>query len=233
MDRISEISALNNVFGSENLTKSSEKEFVNTIMPEQNKNSDKLYSPKTSLSPEETLDVVSGTYKGDKVQAFGITHYRYKDCAPADLTDIGGGIKIHKKCASAFRKMQQAAAKDGVALYIVSGYRSSKYQVTVFKKKFADKNYPTQSEMKSRLRFSAPSGFSEHHTGLAIDINSTSQSFANTKMYKWLEEHAAEYGFELSFPKNGHQGLGFEPWHWRYVGDDETKAVFAQARNQQ
>lgn len=175
--------------------------------------------------------VVDGTFKGDKIVAYGITHYKYNDCASAALVDIGNGIKVHHKCNEAFKEMQAAAAKEGLNIYIVSGFRSEKYQITVFKRKFADKNFPTEEEFKSRLAFSAPSGYSEHHTGLAIDINSTSQSFANTREYEWLQEHANEYGFELSFPENGEQGLGYEPWHYRYIGDDESKEIFKAARN--
>lgn len=185
----------------------------------------------SKMTEEYAQEIVSGKCTRDKIKAFGITHYKYDDCKSTDLTDIGNGIKTHKKCANAFKEMQKAAAKDGVNIYIVSGFRSKKYQVSVFKKKFKDKNYPTFDELKARLKFSAPSGYSEHHTGLAIDINSTEQSFANTKAYKWLQQHASEYGFEISFPDNNHQKLGFEPWHWRYVGDEESKKVFEDARN--
>lgn len=208
------------------------KTFINTIMdcvPSEAEDTPRFLVPSSGLTPEDTIAVVQGKYDGDRVAAYGITHYKYADCKPEDLVNVGGH-KVHKKCAEAFSKMQQDAAKAGCNIYIVSGYRSSSYQVAVFKKKFNDKNYPTESEMKSRMRFSAPSGFSEHHTGFAIDINSTSQNFANTKEYRWLKEHAAEYGFEMSFPKDGHQGLGFEPWHWRYVGSVESRKIFNQAR---
>ena len=184
------------------------------------------------ISQEDIKAIVKGTYQGDKIAVFGITHYKYKDAKSENLVTINGSIKVHKKCAEAFKAMQEQAKKDGINLQIVSGFRSEKYQITVFKKKFIDKENPTPEEMKSRLRFSAPSGFSEHHTGLAIDINSTEQSFANTKEYKWLKEHAQDFGFEISFPQNGHQGLGFEPWHWRYVGDEESKEVFKVAREE-
>ena len=184
----------------------------------------------TTVTPEYAQEIVSGTCKNKKIKAFGITHYQYNDCKSSDLTDVGGGIKVHKKCAAAFKEMQKAAAKDGVNIYVVSGFRSKKYQVNVFKKKFTNKNCPSFKELKARLEFSAPSGYSEHHTGLAIDINDTEQRFANTKAYKWLQENAKEYGFEISFPENNHQKLGYEPWHWRYVGDVESKKVFEDAR---
>ena len=61
---------------------------------------------------------------------------------------------------------------------------------------------------------------------MAIDINSLEEDFADTKEYEWLLEHAKNYGFEMSFPKNNKQGLGFEPWHWKYTGTKEAKKTF-------
>ena len=169
----------------------------------------------------------------DKIEKYGVTHYRYEDCDPSRLVKVGNA-QVRDDCAKAFRKMQAAAQKEGLNLRIVSGYRSSQYQVNVFKRKFNGK-MPTDRAMQNRLRESAPSGFSEHHTGLAIDINETEVSFKNTKEYRWLSQHAIDFGFEMSFPENNAQGLIFEPWHWRYVGkkgqDEANKEVFAQARN--
>lgn len=173
--------------------------------------------------------ITTGTYKGDKISYAGITHYKYSDCKASDIVTVDG-MKVHKDCAEAFKKMREDAKKDGVNLRIVSGFRSTEYQKTVFPKKFRNKTNPTEKEFIARLKFSAPPGFSEHHTGLAIDINSLEQTFAHTKAYKWLSEHAKDYGFEMSFPQNNKQGLGFEPWHWRYVGTEDAKNTFRQAR---
>lgn len=141
-------------------------------------------------------------------------------------------MEVHKKTADSFTKMQKAAAKDGINLRIVSGFRSNQRQVKTFAKKFpnGDIKYATDSEIKNRVLWSAPPGYSEHHTGLAIDINSTESSFADTKAFKWLKKHANEYGFEQSFKENNQQGVGFEPWHWRYQGEKESKEVFKSAR---
>ena len=80
-------------------------------------------------------------------------------------------------------------------------------------------------QMKARLKYSAPSGYSEHHTGLAVDINETEEWFKDSPAYPWLLEHAGEFGFENSFPENNVQGLGFEPWHWRYVGVKNAQEI--------
>lgn len=179
-------------------------------------------------------DIISGTSKEPAINKFGITHYRYEDCRQEDLVKVDG-FRVRKDCAEAFKEMKKAAKKEGVNLKVVSGYRSSHYQIQVFCCRFKDANgqyiYPTDEQMKARLRYSAPSGYSEHHTGLAIDINETEEWFKDSSAYPWLLKHAHEYGFENSFPENNYQGLGFEPWHWRYIGvKGENKNIFAQAR---
>ena len=168
-------------------------------------------------------EITKGNYKGDKIVYGGITHYKYADCAEENLVTCGEK-QVHKDLAKAFVQMQNDALKDGIKLEIISGFRSIEYQKTIFPCKF--KGDPTEEEFIARLKYSAPAGFSEHHTGLAIDINSLEEDFADTKEYEWLLEHAKDYGFEMSFPKNNNQGLGFEPWHWKYTGTEEAKKTF-------
>ena len=174
-------------------------------------------------------DIINGTETGSEIKKFGITHYRYEDCQKEDLVKVDG-FPVKKDCAAAFKEMKTVAKKEGINLKVVSGYRSSHYQIQVFKRKFNGK-YPTDEQMKARLKYSAPSGFSEHHTGLAVDINSTEDDFKDTKEYQWLLKNAKKFGFENSFPENNSQGLGFEPWHWRYIGlNGENKEIFKNAR---
>lgn len=168
-------------------------------------------------------EITKGNYKGDKIVYGGITHYKYADCAKENLVTCGEK-QVHKDLAKAFVQMQNDALKDGIKLEIISGFRSIEYQKTIFPCKF--KGDPTEEEFIARLKYSAPAGFSEHHTGLAIDINSLEEDFADTKEYEWLLEHGKNYGFEMSFPKNNKQGLGFEPWHWKYTGTEEAKKTF-------
>ncbi len=77
----------------------------------------------------------------------------------------------------------------------------------------------------------APPGFSEHHTGYALDICdetlSLDESFAETRAYRWLQQNARAFNFELSFPRHGE--VSFEPWHWRFEG--ETEAIEAFYKN--
>ena len=182
-----------------------------------------------TLTSTEIAQIIKGEYRGKYIKAFGITHYHFGDCTEKDLVFTPEkNIQVHYKCLEAFNKMKEAALIDGIILEIISGYRSSKYQIEIFKYKFKNPNEPTLEELQKRLSVSAPSGYSEHHTGLAIDINSVEDDFAGTKEALWLEKNAPNFGFELSFPKNNKQGLSYEPWHWRYIGDKECKKIFIQ-----
>lgn len=174
-------------------------------------------------------DIINGTETSAAIKLFGISHYKYKDCPREDLVKVDG-FPVRKDCAEAFKKMKIAAKKDGIKIKVVSGYRSSHYQIQIFRRKFNGK-YPTNEQMQARLKYSAPSGYSEHHTGLAVDINETEDWFKDSPAYPWLLENAHKFGFENSFPEKNSQGLGFEPWHWRYVGKNgENKDVFKEAR---
>lgn len=175
--------------------------------------------------------ILNGTCEGEKIKYAGITHLKYEDCDENNLINFTKERKVHKKVLSAFEKMKSSAEKDGIEIFILSGFRSKSYQKDLFKIKFKDKLNPTEEEFKSRLKFSAPCGYSEHHTGLAIDINSIEDDFAYTKEYEWLKNNAEKYGFEMSFPKNNKQNVGYEPWHWRYVGDEDSRKIFESARN--
>ena len=80
---------------------------------------------------------------------------------------------------------------------------------------------------------SAPPGYSEHHTGYAVDFIDESrpethveESFETTLAYQWLEKNAAFFNFEMSFPKDNDSNVSFEPWHWRYVGDQDSLETF-------
>jgi zinc D-Ala-D-Ala carboxypeptidase len=129
--------------------------------------------------------------------------------------------------------MAAAARAQGITLFPISGFRSIVEQKYVF---FAIRDQRGQKSQE-RARVSAPPGYSEHHTGYAIDIgdaklpeHNLSPSFAETPAFKWLRRKAIKYNFELSFPENNTQGINYEPWHWRFVGDVNSLSTFAKAR---
>jgi D-alanyl-D-alanine carboxypeptidase len=123
--------------------------------------------------------------------------------------------------------MKEAAQRDGIGIVPISGYRTFFIQKYLF-----DKDVKKFGSPERAARWTAPPGYSEHHTGFALDIGDqphpecdVQPCFENTHTYDWLAKNAARFGFELSFPKNGGQVL-FEPWHWRFVGDPESLKLF-------
>ena len=140
---------------------------------------------------------------------------------PSDLVDIPTpyasteGLQSSKIALNAFKKMYDAALKDGYGLVINSAYRSYQDQQEVCDtyKDLYGESYVT--------RYVAQPGFSEHQTGLSFDIGSTTSNiFIQSKEYDWMQENAYKYGFILRFPKKYASVTGFreEPWHYRYVG---------------
>jgi zinc D-Ala-D-Ala carboxypeptidase len=82
----------------------------------------------------------------------------------------------------------------------------------------------------------APPGYSEHHTGYAVDLADANQDFldfGNSPAFRWMRLHAHEFGFELSFPHNNRQGVDYEPWHWRFVGSPQAAKTFELAEELQ
>lgn len=162
-------------------------------------------------------------------------HFSYPEAPPQELRPIvdDGSIKLRAAAAEQFRAMLTAAQAEGINLVPISGFRSIADQKHLFFDVKAERNQVTTE----RAQVSAPPGHSEHHTGYAIDMGDASQpetnlspSFDTTQSFKWLQTNAARYSFELSFPKDNPQGVSYEPWHWRFVGDQLSLETFYKAR---
>lgn len=123
---------------------------------------------------------------------------------------------------AAFDKMQAAAAKEGLNIYISSGFRSYDYQSGLYDR------YVKRSGKAEADRYSARPGHSEHQTGLAFDLNSIDMTFADTDECAWVNEHCAEYGFIIRYPQGSESitGYMYEPWHLRYLGTENAKKVY-------
>ncbi|MBR5478704.1 MAG: D-alanyl-D-alanine carboxypeptidase family protein, partial [Clostridia bacterium] len=113
-----------------------------------------------------------------------------------------------------FKQLSDAARKEGISIKAASTYRTEDYQGRLYN------NYLRTTGRKNADNYSARPGFSEHQTGLAVDVNYTGTSFENTTAFKWLQKHAHEYGYILRYPKGKTwiTGYAYEPWHYRYVG---------------
>ncbi|MEA5570991.1 M15 family metallopeptidase [Calothrix sp. UHCC 0171] len=163
-------------------------------------------------------------------------HFPYPEAPETELASISlnGRLRMRKTAAQQFQAMQQAARSAGVNLVPISAFRSIQEQKQLFFTVGAQRNQ-TPAE---RASLSAPPGYSEHHTGYAVDIGdgnvpatNLSENFEKTKAYEWLSQNAAKFSFELSFPRNNPQGVSYEPWHWRFVGDTQSLETFYKAKN--
>ena len=138
---------------------------------------------------------------------------------------------LDSRIVDKFVEMCKAAEKDGVSLKAVSAYRSYSYQQTLYRNRVQRcMNEEGLSEADAKVKAAtivAVPGTSEHHLGLAVDINSVEESFENTKAFEWLQKNAENYGFIMRFPKDKQSitKIIYEPWHYRYVGIEHAKAI--------
>jgi LAS superfamily LD-carboxypeptidase LdcB len=139
---------------------------------------------------------------------------------------------LSNEAAWAFARMREAAIKAGVRLLLISGFRDRTRQARIFAKQIARKG-----SLGAALQLVAPPGFSEHHTGYAMDLGDAlypkthlETTFENTPAFRWLSRSAARFGFELSYPPGNAVGVSYEPWHWRYVGSKKGKTLFSAAK---
>ncbi|MGN0707618.1 MAG: M15 family metallopeptidase [Faecalibacterium sp.] len=158
-----------------------------------------------------------------------------------DTKECGSASAINKTlqtaACDAFLQMQAAAAADGVTVWMQSGYRSVSYQATLYKNKtqyYLDQGYDEASAKEKAAAIVNPPGYSEHNCGLAADLNcpehtALDEGFENTAAFRWLQEHAGEYGFILRYPKGREDvtEITYEPWHWRYVGVENAARINA------
>lgn len=124
--------------------------------------------------------------------------------------------------ADAFSEMCSAAWQQGLTLWVQSGFRSYELQTRLYN------NYVAANGKTAADTFSARPGYSEHHTGLALDLNTITDSFANTAEGKWVAENCWKYGFIIRYPKDKENitGYKYEPWHLRYLGKDLAKDIY-------
>ena len=137
---------------------------------------------------------------------------------------------LDSRVIESFENMCKAAEEDGIAMISISSYRTYSYQETLYKNRVQrcinEGLSRTDAEKKAATIVALP-GTSEHHLGLAVDINSVETSFENTAAFRWLQENAENYGFILRYPKDKQEitKIIYEPWHYRYVGIEHAKAI--------
>ena len=158
-----------------------------------------------------------------------------------DTKECGSATAVNKTlqtvACDAVLEMQKAAAADGVTVWMQSGYRSVKYQTSLYERKtkyYLDKGYDNATAKEKAAAVVNPPGYSEHNCGLAADLNSPEhtgldEGFEKTAAFRWLCEHAGDYGFILRYPKDAEDKteIIYEPWHWRYVGVENAAKINA------
>ncbi|MEM6254696.1 MAG: D-alanyl-D-alanine carboxypeptidase family protein [Cyanobacteria bacterium P01_D01_bin.156] len=188
----------------------------------------------TDLAPDTTAESDTESLLADTNESVSLLGHRSYDVADPDalvaIVDYPM-VRLKPEVAQKVEAMLSQSAAEGVSLGVISGFRSLEDQQYLFFDLKAERGQNTQT----RAEVSAPPGYSEHHTGYAVDFVDMSQpateldaTFEQTRAFRWLEENAAYYGFEMSFPKENNQNVAYEPWHWRYVGNQESLELFYQ-----
>lgn len=141
---------------------------------------------------------------------------------PEMLVDAGSNImgrpqRLTPETNQAWKEMTAAAAADSIELQIVSGFRSIADQATLIWNKLCE-----GQPIDIILKVNTAPGFSQHHSGRAIDITTPSvrpltEPFNESPAFQWLEKNAVRFGFVLPYGKNNEQGLHYEPWHWFFM----------------
>ncbi|MCT7989306.1 M15 family metallopeptidase [Laspinema olomoucense] len=200
------------------------------------------------LSSEETQDSSSNevhalralSIRNPEGEDAYLGHLFYPEANPDRLMMIASyGEDIYQRfeyldfeAAQALMKLIYSARNDGVWIVSVSAFRDVERQRILF-----ENQIERRGSIEAASKISAPPGYSEHHTGLAVDLadgrfpkqDITSQ-FENTEAFQWLQKNAQKFGFEMSFPLENQQGVMYEPWHWRFVGSEQARATFAKAK---
>jgi zinc D-Ala-D-Ala carboxypeptidase len=171
---------------------------------------------------EIVLDLSAPPYAALGIGAdYGTAHQLAAAAEPAELAYAGidryrRPLWLLAPAARAWPRMRTAALADGVQLDAISGYRSHAYQLGIFERKLR-----RGLTVEQILTVNAAPGYSEHHSGCALDIGTpdeppAEESFENTAAFKWLSRRGGAFGFTLSYPRDNPHGITYEPWHWRH-----------------
>ena len=157
------------------------------------------------------LNRLPENYEAKNLVPVGTLYMKYRN----------SGYMLDAEAYYKYVEMYDAAAKEGIYLKMVSAYRTEDYQRNLYN------SYVRNYGQAYAEKYSAQPGYSEHQTGLAVDINSLYTSFENSKEYAWLKQHAHEYGFIERYKKGREYitGYAYEPWHYRYVGTEAAKII--------
>lgn len=222
----------------EELTTKKEENEVTVTLPEPSK-ADPTWTPEPSVAPSTTIpeETTAVTIETPYGTVIGYTAKGYAITTKNDMYYVDGVLIANKtyalpsgynpgqllyECSSAFEQMKSDASAQGLSIWNASGFRSYSLQESLYAR------YSARDGKEAADRYSARPGHSEHQTGLAIDLNEISSSFAHTAEGKWIAENCHKYGFILRYleEKEAQTGYMYEPWHIRYVGTDVATKIY-------
>jgi zinc D-Ala-D-Ala carboxypeptidase len=145
--------------------------------------------------------------------------FQYEEAESLELAEVGNDNREHfliREAATAWRQLKDSAEKDGETIIIISAFRSVSHQAEIIRDKIKG-----GMDIDEILSVCAPPGFSEHHTGRALDISTPgvenlSEDFENSTAFEWLDKNARKFNYFLSYPRGNPFGYKYEPWHWCY-----------------
>jgi len=145
---------------------------------------------------------------------------------PPEFTFAGSELYILADAFEPLVAMVTAAGEDGITLLAESTYRSIHYQQAIFIRRLEQ-----GATFAQICRSVAPPGYSQHMLGTAVDFAPTDWTFAETDQYRWLQDHAAEFGFTETYSRTNEMGASWESWHWNYIGMPEETDAEAPGRS--
>lgn len=210
------------------------------------RNEGAAYDPATSVSPETGTRPEKPAPAEDQpltenawaLQLVSADHPLPESFQTPELTELRGGHAIDSRAYPDLQRMMDDCRAAGLEPLICSSYRTHAKQEELFQKKvntLVSQGYSQEEAETEAARWVARPGTSEHETGLAVDIVDTDyqildQKQEQTPVQQWLMTHCAEYGFILRYPtdKSDLTGIGYEPWHYRYVGREAAEEIMGQ-----
>ena len=159
---------------------------------------------------------------------YGVNPRRPRFKEAGELVDVEPNVvgtmqRLEPATAAAWCAMKQAAAEAGVQLLLVSGFRSVRHQADIIRRKLA-----AGQSIEEILAVNAAPGFSEHHTGHAVDVATPgarplTADFASSEAFRWLTANAAAFAFRMPYERGNRFGFEYEPWHWSRVDAPQRK----------
>lgn len=147
-----------------------------------------------------------------------LLHEEPEELVATEPDFYGREQRLTPAALAAWQAMRLKAQAEGVEVFLISAFRSVDYQCQLIRRKL-----DAGQTIEQILRVNAAPGYSEHHTGRAIDVGTSGcpaleEEFEHTAAFAWLQGNAADFGFILSYPRGNSCGISYEPWHWCYHG---------------